>query len=369
MNKLNLFSIFFFFLMVLGSCKTTYKLNQSSIQDSMLKAMEWQEANPIQAKAPTDWTNGAYYIGVVRAHKATYNKKYQDALTNMAIRNNWQPWKRFYHADDMAICYSYIYLKSLGIKDVNLQPTDTIIYDHLNKPHEWKEGVKDGDQKILWWWCDALFMAPPVLTEYAKLNRDNSYLDQMYKYYRQTDSLLFDKDEKLFARDLRFVWKGTDTDQKEKNGHKIFWSRGNGWVLGGLALILDDMPSDYKNRAYFLSLYKKMANRIKEIQDNDGLWRTSMLSPESYNHGEVSGSGFFTFALAWGINNGILDKNEYKPSVLNAWKALSECQQENGKVGWVQNIGAEPKPADKDSWQNYGTGAFLLAGSEVLKLK
>ena len=83
----------------------------------------------------------------------------------------------------------------------------------------------------------------------------------------------------------------------------------------------------------------------------------------------MSGSGFYTFAIAWGINNGLLDKATYQPVVLKAWKSLEDCQQANGMVGWVQNIGAEPKPATKDSWQNYGTGAFLLAGSEILKLR
>ncbi len=364
MKLLKLLPIIALILLTMVSCKT-----KPSIESSMLKAMEWQEANPIQAKAPTDWTNGAYYIGVVRAHQATKDQKYLDALTAMGNRNAWKPWERFYHADDLTICYSYLYLNSLGVTDVNLEPTDTIIDEHLHKEHEWKTGTLEGDQKILWWWCDALFMTPPVLVEYAKLTGDESYLDQMHHYYTQTDSLLFDQEEKLFARDLRFVWKGDSTDMKDLNGKKVFWSRGNGWVLGGLALVLDNMPKDNKNRGYYENLFKTMAARIKEIQPEDGLWRVSLLNPEGYEHGEVSGSGFFTFAMAWGINNGLLDPAEYKPVVQKAWDALLTCQQEDGKVGWVQNIGFDPKPADKDSWQNYGTGAFLLAGSEMLKLK
>ena len=59
-----------------------------------------------------------------------------------------------------------------------------------------------------------------------------------------------------------------------------------------------------------------MAEKIKTLQPADGLWRTSLLSPESFDHGEVSGSGFFTFALAWGINNGFLNKASYTPVVL-----------------------------------------------------
>ncbi len=129
------------------------------------------------------------------------------------------------------------------------------------------------------------------------------------------------------------------------------------------------MPDDYEHRSFYENLLKTMAARLKEIQHEDGLWRTSLLSPESYNNGEVSGSGFFTFALAWGVNNGLLDKNEYGYVVSKAWKALRKCQNKEGMVGFVQNIGDSPKPADKDSWQNYGTGAFLLAESEMLKLQ
>ena len=344
-------------------------LDSTAIEKSMVKAMEWQEQHPIFTASPTDWTNGAYYVGVAKAHEATGNPIFLAALKTMGYRNQWKPWNRFYHADDMIIAYSYLYVNSVQNNLVNLEPTDIFIQDHLYKPHEWRTGIKDKDQRILWWWCDALFMAPPVLTVYAELKHDRKYLDEMHKYYKQTYDLLYDQEEHLFARDVRFVWNGDTDDLKEPNGKKIFWSRGNGWVLAGLALILQDMPKDYEHRDFYVGLYKEMAAKIKELQPEDGLWRTSLLSPESYDHGEVSGSGFYTFALAWGINNGVLDAKEYLPSVKKAWKALQAAQHEDGRVGWVQNIGASPEPATADSWQNFGTGAFLLAGSEMLKLE
>jgi len=349
------------------SCKVNQNITKNETKEALIKAMNWQEANPIFAKAPTDWTNGAYYIGVVKAHEATGNKIFLKTLKSMAERNQWKPWERFFHADDIAITYSYLYLKSIG-EESNIKPTAEILQDHLFKAHEWRSGTAKNEQKILWWWCDALFMAPPVITKYTKLNNDISYLKEMDTYYAQSYDLLYNKEEHLFARDTRYLWTGTENDIKEKNGKRIFWSRGNGWVLAGLALILADMPKDYANRFFYENLFKEMAHRIKDLQHEDGLWRTSLLSPASFNHGEVSGSGFFTYALSWGINNGLLNKTEYKPIVTKAWKAILQCQQENGKVGWVQNIGADPKPASADSWQNFGTGAFLMAGSEYLKL-
>lgn len=357
-------------ILLFVACKSsTAARAPAGIENAMVAAMRWQEANPRQAKAPTDWTNGAYYTGVARAHEATGNPAFLQALQDMGQRNDWQTWERFYHADDLAISYAYLYLNDLDVAGVDLQPTATFIEDHLHKPHEWRSGLPDQDQRTLWWWCDALFMAPPVLTLYAEQQNDNTYLDEMHRYYRQSYDLLYDQEEKLFARDVRYLWRGEPTDRKEANGNKIFWSRGNGWVLGGLALILDAMPKNYQHRPFYESLFREMAARVKDLQPADGLWRTSLLAPESYPHGEVSGSGFYTFALAWGINNGLLPAAEYRPAVLRAWQALAASQHENGMIGWVQPIGSQPEPAGRDTWQNYGTGAFLLAGAEVLKLR
>ena len=364
--------------LILFSCseaqKTTSEqkdvFNETEIKKSMIKALEWQEAHPIFAIHPTDWTNGAYYTGVARAHNTTNNMMYMAALKNQAVKNNWEPFERLYHADDVAISYSYLYVaeneKRRNFAD--LEPTKEFLDAHLYEDNNWKDGTNKSkeDKTILWWWCDALFMAPPVINLYAKQTQQPKYLDEMHKYYMETYNRLYDKEEKLFARDMRFVWKDND-DRKEPNGKKVFWSRGNGWVIGGLALLLEDMPKDYEHRDFYVNLYKEMAAKMLEIQTEDGLWRTSLLSPESYDHGEVSGSGFHTFALAWGINNGLLDK-KYIPAVKKAWKAMAACQHEDGRVGWVQNIGAFPEPASKDSYQNFGTGAFLLAGSEILKL-
>ena len=374
MNK----SIFTFLAAItLFSCSVTQNLtaqkslDKEAIKASMIKALEWQEAHPVFALAPTDWTAGAYYVGVARAHKATKDMMYMAALKNQGYWNDWQTYKRLHHADDVAISYSYIYIDRNEKRRnfVDLEPTKKFLDAHLYDDDNWKSGKNVGKEgkDILWWWCDALFMAPPVLNLYAKHTEQPKYRDEMHKFYMQTYNKLYDEEEQLFARDMRFVWQGDDKDTKEPNGKKVFWSRGNGWVIAGLALILDDMPADYEHRPFYVKLYKEMAEKMLAIQPESGLWHTSLLCPETYDHGEVSGSGFHTFALAWGINNGLVDK-KHIPAVKKAWNAIAACQHEDGRVGWVQNIGAFPEPASADSWQNFGTGAFLMAGSEILKL-
>jgi rhamnogalacturonyl hydrolase YesR len=181
---------------------------------------------------------------------------------------------------------------------------------------------------------------------------------------------LYNNEEHLFARDMNYVIKPDGYGRKEANGERIFWSRGNGWVMGGLVRILQELPVGYPERPFYEKLFKEMANRIMSLQQSDGLWRASLLDPGSYPGGEVSGSGFFCYALAWGVNKKLLDKSIYLPVVEKAWIGLNACVNKEGRAGWVQPIGGSPnKNISADSWEVYGTGAFLLASSEVIKLK
>lgn len=340
------------------------KPSDKDIKKSMLKAYKWQQKNPNHAL--NDWTNGAYYIGITKAYQSTENKTYLKGLKSMAESIDWMPAERWYHADDITISQSFLYMNEDGVKEANLQPTVAVLDHVMSEDYDWNDEIKP----IYWWWCDALFMGPPVFVHYGVQSGEKKYLDASDKLYRECYDLLFDQEDHLFARDMRYQWKGDKEYLKETNGKKIFWSRGNGWVIGGLALLLQQMPEDHSTRGFYEDLFKKMAAKLKSIQPEDGMWRSSLLDPDSYPHGEVSGTGFDTFAFLWGVNNGLLDKEEYLPAALKAFKGLMACQQKNGKMGWVQPIGADPKKNfSADSWEVYGTGAYLLAGSELLKLK
>jgi len=82
----------------------------------------------------------------------------------------------------------------------------------------------------------------------------------------------------------------------------------------------------------------------------------------------VSGSAFFAFGFAWGINAGLLDRAQYQPVVERAWKGLLEHVYQDGRLGSIQPVGGAPGVYAPTSSYVYGTGAFLLAGSELYKL-
>ncbi len=335
----------------------------SYIKKAIKKAAYWQFKNPKHELY--DWTNGAYYAGLFAAYEATGSKKMYKEIYRMGEETGWAPGPRLHHADDHAICQAYIDMYRISKEEKIITPFAKTMEELINTPFEAK-----GIEKVTWWWCDALFMGPAAFVKLGiTLNRPE-YLSFNDKLFGECYDLLYDKEEHLYARDIRYKWDEPGIEViKEANGEKIFWSRGNGWVMGGLVRVLDELPGNYPKRDFYVQNFKEMAQKIFSIQQEDGLWKASLLDPESYPGGEASGSGFYTYALAWGINNGILDSETYLPAVKKAWKGLCSLQKKDGMVGWVQPIGADPrKNFSANSWEVYGTGAFLLAGSEVIKL-
>ena len=335
--------------------------DKAHMRSTMLTAAQWQLAHPNHA--PNDWTNGAFYAGVFAAWEATKDPSLWQALLAMGESTGWEPGKRIDHADEIAISQTYIDIYRVTKDRRMIQPTiDRIAAIRAGMP-----GHEAQVHGITWWWCDALFMGPPTLAKLGATLHEPSYFAFNDQLFRETYDRLFSRDAHLFFRDDTYL---AATGKREANGQHIFWSRGNGWVAGGLVRLLKELPASYPQRAFYVSLYKEVMTRVLALQQADGLWRSSLLDPAAYPGGEASGSGFYTYAMAWGVNNGVLDRKTFAPAVRKAWTGLNTLIQPDGHVGWVQPIGQDPrKDFSPESWEVYGTGAFLLAGSEVLKLK
>lgn len=341
---------------------------EQDVKNVMEQVADWQIAHFAEVKHPhTDWTNGALYLGMVHwaeVADAGGDETYYNWLKEVGRKLSWQPGGRMYHADDIAVAQMYLDMyRKFGKKEM-LNPTVARAEWVIAHPSAGSFRLDYGDAETLerWTWCDALFMAPPVYARLYALTGDKKYLRFMDTEFKATYAHLFDQEQDLFFRDWRYMGK------QEANGEKIFWGRGNGWVMGGLCQLLDRLPSNHKYRRFYENLFVRMAKRIAALQQPDGYWRASMLDPQSYPSPETSGSGFFVYALAYGINRGLLAADDYLPVVEKGWKALVAAVDENGKLGYVQPIGADPKKVSRDMTEVYGVGAFLLAGCEILKL-
>jgi unsaturated rhamnogalacturonyl hydrolase len=329
------------------------KLTHRNVRHALRKVADWQ-LNRAQADFDQDWTYAALYAGFMAVPDAAGGKEYREAMLRMGKKFDWQPGPRLAHADDQAIGQTYLDLYQRFHDPTMLGPVRARMDAVMEIP--------DDKDKPLWWWCDALFMAPPVLVKLARITGDRKYLDFMDREWWITSSLLYDPGTHLFYRDATFLGK------HEANGGGLFWSRGNGWVMAGLVRVLSEMPADYPTRPKYITQFQQMAGEIASIQGSDGLWRPGLLNPSAYPLPENSGSAFYVYALAWGVNNGILDRAKYLPAIEKGWAGLVSHIYQDGRLGSIQPIGAAPGDYTATASYVFGTGAFLLAGSEVDKL-
>jgi rhamnogalacturonyl hydrolase YesR len=331
----------------------------------MERAADWQLAHPKPAEKSDGWVNAAFYVGVMALAHDSASPRFHDAMMKMSEDNHWQLAKRVYHADDHTVGQTYLDLYLQHRDPRMIAPTQErfdFILAHPKDNNLDFNAKKNPDRLDRWSWCDALFMAPPVWVKLWKATGNTAYLDFAVAKWWDTSDFLYDKQEHLYFRDSSLFGKS------EKNGRKIFWGRGNGWVLGGLVRVLELLPADHPSRPRFEQQFREMTEKILSLQQPDGFWRSSLLDPDSYKMKETSGTGFYCYAFAWGINQGLLDKARFEPAVRQAWAALVSCVTPEGKLTQVQPVGYTPVTFDPESTEPFGVGAFLLAGSQVRRL-
>lgn len=344
-------------------------LDRAEVLSVARKVADWQVKefpnNPYAVKEPKGWIAGALYLGMYDWAELSGEEGYFNWLKKVFNRQYWQVADRMYHADDVCVSQTYIDMYNKYKEEKMLLPTLARIDWVINNPS--KGGLDIDYSKPLsyerWSWCDALFMAPGVYTRLYTLTGNKKYMIFSDAEFKATYNHLYDKEEHLFFRDSRYF------NQKEANGKKVFWGRGNGWVIGGLAEILKTLPeNDTEYRPFYQQLFCELSERLAGLQNKDGFWHASLLDPDSYPSPETSATGFIVYGLAYGVNQGYLPADKYLPVIEKGWKALVSAVEPDGKLGWVQPVGADPKKVTRDMTELYGTGALLMAAVEIYKL-
>jgi unsaturated rhamnogalacturonyl hydrolase len=330
------------------------KLSHRDLAKAMKLVADWQLGR-MPAEPQTDWTWAALYDGFMAVPDKVAGDKYKQAMLHIGEQLNWQPGQRVMHADDQAVGQMYMEQYFIHKDAKMMDPMRARLDTEMTTPDP------TDPKRPLWWWCDALFMAPPVYADMARATGDQKYLTYMDHEWNITTALLYDRSNHLYFRDASYL------DKHEKNGEPLFWSRGNGWVMGGIVRVLDQLPADSPLRPRFIALLKEMAAEMLSIQGKDGLWRPGLLDAGAYPLPEVSGSGFITYAMAYGVNEGILDRATYWPAVEKAWAGMLTHVYADGRLGSIQPVGAAPGAYAETSSYVYGVGAYLLAGSEIYR--
>ncbi len=368
--KMNRYLVFMALATVslLNTTGISSEYSQEGVRTAMQKVADWQikhlrddydryhEAdNRMEA-----WTYGALYVGMLQWAEIADSEKYYDFLKSIGEELHWDLGRAKYHADEQIVGQLHLELYRKYNDPRMLEKTRTRTEWIRDNPSQQPINLNNYKHTQRWTWCDALFMAPPVWAKLSNITGDPSFNDFMFQEFKATVDHLYDKEEKLFFRDEHYI-------EKRQHGRKVFWSRGNGWVFGGFALIIPELPEG-EQRDYFVNLFRDMAPAIAALQTEQGHWAMSLLAADIYPTPETSGTAFFTYGLAWGINQGYLDRETYEPVVMKGWDALVSHVTEEGMLGYVQPVGAAPGKAWPDKTEVYGTGAFLAAGSEIYRL-
>lgn len=313
------------------------------------------------------WTRGVYYEGLMALHEIFPKDTYYDYAFSWAEFHKWgfNGGNTTRNADNYCAAQTYIDLYNLEPDAKKLKNTIANTNMLLNTP-----------QLDDWSWIDAIQMGMPVFAKMGVLEKDNRYFEKMYEIYMYTrnnhgDHGLFNAKDGLWWRDADF-----DPPYKEPNGQDCYWSRGNGWVIAALAKVLTIIPENAPHREQYVKDLKLMAASLVPIQRPDGFWNVSLHDPTNFGGKELSGTALFVYGITYGVNSGILKKETYLPVIQKGWNAITtEGLQPNGFLAYLQSTGKEPKdgqPVTNDKipdFEDYGLGCFLLAGSEIYKMK
>lgn len=313
------------------------------------------------------WTRAVYYEGLMALHSVDPKPAFYDYAVQWGEKHHWglNGDIKTRNADNQCAGQTYIDLylidkKAERVKDIKASVDLMMQTDKIDD----------------WSWIDALQMAMPVFTRLGVLYNDTNYfkrMNDMYRFskYQHGGKGLYNPKDHLWWRDKDFV-----SPYQEPNGKDCYWSRGNGWVLAALARTLDLLPKTDPHYTEYLNDFKEMAAAILPLQREDGFWNVSLHDPNHFGGKETSGTALFTYGFAWGINHHILDKKTYAPAIKKAWEAMvKDALHSDGMMGYVQGTGKEPKDGQPVSFdhipdfEDYGLGCFLLAGTELTKLK
>ena len=319
---------------------------------------DWQVAHPIMPTGNRNWERGTWYTGVMAAYRASGDRRYLDQALRWGEEQQWKPGTERAGANVLTCSQTYLELYFLTNNRAFIEPT--IAWLDSGRPNT-PTGA------TVWYldeirYVDSLYVGAPTLAMLAKATGDHKYIDWMNAFFWDVHREVFDQDDGLFYRDKSFI------GQKTADGRKVIWSRGNGWGFASIPRILAYLPKNEPGRSEYETLFKQLAAAIIGRQQPDGLWRPNLDDALEYPVPETSGTSFFCFGLAWGIHNGLLDPGTYLPVVRRAWSGLVTNVSPEGKVQWGQLVDGGPNAVKQSDSHEYVTGAFLLAGSEMLVL-
>ena len=219
-------------------------------------------------------------------------------------------------------------------------------------------------------WVDSLMMFSVFTARYAMENSDSELMEFASRQPRLYASYMQNKETGLWSHSywVRF---------RRPYPEKIFWGRGNGWVICALPMILRWLPDDHPERDGIIRILQTTSKAAAEHQRDDGYFNT-VLGGGRKTYREASATALIAAGWYEGVRNGWLD-DSYSLYADKAYKALSEnLIRKNGEL-YMPEISGPTIPLQllpfagyrfipKASNWPYGVAAFIFAGISADKL-
>ena len=321
---------------------------------------------------PFNWGEGVQMMGLMRAARATHDTRYVDYA---------EKWARIYETQDVRT------LLDIGPAAPNpthrgycghWSPGSAALYLYEDRPNpehlKLAENVagfietgaeRSPDGGLGHWqgshqlWVDTLYMACPLLSGLGKLQNRPEYIQDAARQIVVHARHLQDEKTGLFYH----MW-----DWQPLTHSEGFWGRGDGWVLMSLADTMEVMNRRDPLYQELTSIARKLATGLESTQDGDGLWHTVLDDPKSYP--ECSATAMFAYGMLKLVRLRVLPP-AYHARAMKAWGAINDRYVKDGLVVGV-SAGTDPRGADAYrtkpvGTETWGTGAYLLAASEVAR--
>ncbi len=159
---------------------------------------------------------------------------------------------------------------------------------------------------------------PPGWTSPIKRANASTATSRMAEFWAATD-FLYDPAEKLYFRDSRFFER-----RDEQGPQALLEPRQRLGVRRHREHARPAAARPRGSRATARRCSRKWRRKLKAVQKTDGYWAPSLLGAEN-SPTETSGTGFFVYGLAWGVNRGLLASRGI-PAVNPPWVGCADAR-------------------------------------------
>jgi unsaturated rhamnogalacturonyl hydrolase len=327
------------------------------------------------------YVNGVLAVGMVQASNVLKDNKYSGYASKNYdfIFSNLDYFKRQFDAGNQRVEYRPVFrigslddcgAMSAGLLDVYAFDKKKEYLDYLNRVGDYiiNKQVKFPDGTLartnprkMTLWADDLYMSVPFLARMGKLTGDKKYFDFAIQQVENFNKYIYDSTTGLY---FHAFYNDANTNGVAR------WGRCNGWVALAQADLLNNLPANHPKRPELIKLLLRQIVGFSRYQDISGMWHQVLDKPDSYEESSVT--SMFIYTVAKAVNEGWIDPR-YISIAQNGWEALAKKVTADGQVPDIC-IGTSIQEdiryyynRPKELNDTHGLGAFLLAGTEMIK--